>query len=340
MESIVRIGKSYPVTLLLGLLVVIVLQVDSKVIRAYVVPHGSLALDPSHTNFSNASAKALASLIHDSLIRVSQDVAAQNPQVIFLSTPHGIADLDKFLLYLNSAAGGVTYADSCTNATECAYKLQVSLAANASMELVQSMRKSHRVSGISAFGPPASDPPRIKKKVTDDDSGVTLPLAWAEIIPLYYIPRLNTTRVIILSHPSRRYNHSETMIPELLHLGRSLYLHLEHMPERVAVIVSADLAHTHDKDGPYGFSPTAQPFDDAIGQYLSTLDPDALLQTAGGLVSEALSCGYTGLVMLHGMISEAGLKRWSSNLLVNGHPTYYGMAVAVIKKAPRLPSLV
>jgi aromatic ring-opening dioxygenase LigB subunit len=57
-----------------------------------------------------------------------------------------------------------------------------------------------------------------------------------------------------------------------------------------------------------------------------------LLKIAADLVNDALSCGYTGLVMLHGMLSEAGLKIWRSKVLVNGHPTYYGMAVAILKR--------
>lgn len=35
-------------------------------------------------------------------------------------------------------------------------------------------------------------------------------------------------------------------------------------PQRVVVVISADLAHTHSADGPYGFSPHAEPFDRAV----------------------------------------------------------------------------
>ena len=33
------------------------------------------------------------------------------------------------------------------------------------------------------------------------------------------------------------------------------------------------LAHTHDPDGPYGFSPDAEPFDLAVGEWARTLAP-------------------------------------------------------------------
>lgn len=44
-------------------------------------------------------------------------------------------------------------------------------------------------------------------------------------------------------------------------LGAQLYKSLEAREERVVVIVSADLAHTHSTDGPYGYSNASEPFD-------------------------------------------------------------------------------
>jgi aromatic ring-opening dioxygenase LigB subunit len=46
---------------------------------------------------------------------------------------------------------------------------------------------------------------------------------------------------------------------------------LEAMEIRVAVVVSADLAHTHLKSGPYGRSPAAEPFDAACMYLTQTL---------------------------------------------------------------------
>ena len=41
----------------------------------------------------------------------------------------------------------------------------------------------------------------------------------------------------------------------------------------------------------------------AVGEWASSLESSALLETAAGYVDDALSCGYTGLVMLHGFIA-------------------------------------
>ena len=47
------------------------------------------------------------------------------------------------------------------------------------------------------------------------------PLEWGEVIPLYFLaPYISaTTKVIVLSHPERRYTESVSMIPELLRIG-------------------------------------------------------------------------------------------------------------------------
>ncbi|GAU90380.1 hypothetical protein RvY_02802 [Ramazzottius varieornatus] len=304
------------------------------IVAAYVLPHGGLALDPSHTEFTSSTDQQLAQSLHDSLILSSQDVAEQNPDIIFLSTPHGFLDVDRFLVYLNHKAAGLASPDNCKDAKNGSVDLSITLAAKESLDLVQHLKKSHKVSGISVFGPPAgSSSPQIRLSADQSFDQTAMPLRWGEVIPLYFIPKMQDRRTIILSHPSRRYDHPETMIPELLHLGRSLFLQLDRLKERVVVIISADLAHTHQKDGPYGYSPSAQAFDDAIGEWLQTLEPAPLLETAATYVNEALSCGYTGLVLLHGMLSEDGLRTWKPNLLINAHPTYYGMAIASMKRS-------
>ena len=40
----------------------------------------------------------------------------------------------------------------------------------------------------------------------------------------------------------------------------------------------------------------------AVGEWIKGVNGTALLETAAVLVDRALSCGYTGLVMLHGVL--------------------------------------
>jgi aromatic ring-opening dioxygenase LigB subunit len=82
------------------------------------------------------------------------------------------------------------------------------------------------------------------------------------------------------------------------------------------------------QDGPYGFDDAAAPFDAAIGAWTRMGDRDALVEVGKGLVQRALSCGFTGLVMLQGLL-ESSNHDWVRNLHAGPfHPSYYGMMVA------------
>lgn len=43
--------------------------------------------------------------------------------------------------------------------------------------------------------------------------------------------------------------------------GAGLFSILEPLKERVVIVISADLAHTHLASGPYGYSNASEPFD-------------------------------------------------------------------------------
>ncbi|XP_046565316.1 LOW QUALITY PROTEIN: uncharacterized protein LOC124274030 [Haliotis rubra] len=295
-------------------------EVTCKLLAGYVMPHGGIALDPTHFNTTNTTSRAEAWELHKACVAVGQQIDEIAPDLIFLSTPHGISDLRNFGFYLNPEAQGGADTDNC-QCPPCCYNVSVGLDVNVSQRLVGKFGYDRNVSGISGYGPPGQ-------------SSEPFPLRWGEVIPLHFVggPGLSRTRVVILSQPSRRYTEQVAMIPELLKLGSDLYTYLEGLSERVVMIISADLAHTHLADGPYGYSNTSEPFDLAVGEWAGSLDEHALLVTASQLVDRALSCGYTGLVMMHGVFSAGGLSSWQPDLLVNHHPSYYGMMVASITR--------
>lgn len=105
--------------------------------------------------------------------------------------------------------------------------------------------------------------------------------------------------------------------------------------------MSSDLAHTHRVDGPYGFCECAQLFDDAVGRWMHTLDTGALHETTIQEQAGAKSCGYTGLVMLHGALQALGGRDvWQPELLSLNAPTYYGMGVGVFNPGKSVNTLI
>lgn len=282
------------------------------------MPHGGIAIAPWNLNTTNATVKKEAWALHNACTEVGTLLGGLQPDIVLLSTPHGVSDLYNFMFYLNPSGSGSADTDNCA-CPPCCFNVTVSLDVNITESLVMGLRQQKEaVSAISAFGPPG-------------ESGEPFPLKWGEVIPLHFIQKdgKQPFHAVILSQPSRRYTEDVKMIPELLQLGKDLYHILDSIPQRVAMVISGDLAHTHSKDGPYGYSPAAEPFDEACGQWVESMSDPPLLMEAAGLVDKALSCGFTGFVMLHGLLQEGGgAGPWASRLYANYHPSYYGMMVA------------
>ena len=78
------------------------------------------------------------------------------PDLIVLSTPHGVADRKKFLFYLNQAGSGTADTDNC-NCPPCCYNVSVALDYNMSATILDALEaKGVSVSGLTAFGPPGN----------------------------------------------------------------------------------------------------------------------------------------------------------------------------------------
>lgn len=228
-----------------------------------------------------------------------------------------MADLKNFMFFLNQEGQGTGDTDNCA-CPPCCYEITVKLDYNVSVSMLKSLQsRGANVSGLTAYGPVGnSDEP--------------FPLRWGEVIPLHFISPSESTRVVILSVPSRRYTEDVAMIPEMMQLGHAMWSIIDEMDEKVVFVVSGDLCHRFDSNGPFGYSNASEPFDEACGKWVIEQNGDYLLEDAAGLVDKCYSCGYTGFVMLEGIL-ESGRRSdvsWSSDLLANFHPSYYGMMVA------------
>ena len=312
----------------------------AKLDSAAILPHGDFAIDPTLLPALTPEREAADAIAKGAASVGKWFGETVNPDLIFLSTPHGIELTNDFGLYLGSKASGTaTIGGDLHNASHPSYNVRlpsILLAPELSQTLVNETSKNRlNVSGIL---------------VSADDSEDE-PLHWGEVIPLLLIPRRNRSSYasaaiaqnkqrqhVILSHPLRRYTEAAAeLVPELLHLGRWLGKWMEQLPRHVGVVISADLSHTHQADGPYGYSNTSALFDAAVNRWAQ--DPcshdgqNSLLVEARDLQVDAKSCGYTGLVMLHGMLcSCCTVTEWVSHVAVNRNATYYGMMAAQFQR--------
>lgn len=142
----------------LALLFVILLSCASaKIIANFVMPHGGIALDPGHFNTTNSTAMIEAWEIHNACVKVGQQIHLLKPDLIFLSTPHGVADLTNFIFYLNPVGKGSAETDNC-QCPPCCYNVSVKVDTQLSSDIVKKMGVEKNVSGLAAFGPPGQSP--------------------------------------------------------------------------------------------------------------------------------------------------------------------------------------
>ena len=254
----------------------------------------------------------------------AQDVASQlsdlDLDTLIIITPHGLAAEDDIVTYLGQCGSG--YAEIGKDVIDGSVEPylvplnNVQLDDDLSKALWEDLRNQGcAITGLTSFG-----------------GYEDVPLRYGEIIPLsFFRPLQDNSKMkkVILSLPNRRYQQGSEMVEEMADFGSKLQESIARIfaTNRVAIIVSADLAHTHSDCGPYGFSPSAVPFDNACSAWACTLDEKELLHTARRLLNEAKSCGYLGLVILHGLLTEEK-DSWQCRLRAVYHPTYYGMLVS------------
>lgn len=176
-----------------------------------------------------------------------------------------------------------------------------------------------------------------------------LPVRWAEVIPWWFINNAAESAgyqlppVIQLGHPSRRYADTEIMIPELMKLGENIFEWTESNEslsnKNIAVVISSDLSHYHSADptSPYPYSEFASVFDGFVCEWAgigmnSSTEKESygkLVSSAGALVDRIGTCGYTGLVTVHGLLKKAVQKglQYPATMIYYAAPTYFGMMV-------------
>ena len=317
---------------------IILLSIGRKVLSVIesivILPHGDFAFDPTLVPAESQAAGVAWKLFH-AAHHVGRLVGNTDPDLIFLSTPHGISLANDFGVYMGDAAAGSAWIGKDlmdrTEVTPYRTELNISLDRSAS-EKILSYLSDENVTEINS----------IQSSV--------VPLYWGEVIPLSFVDVVNSEAPsmmkrgrllnhVVWSHPLRRFNQSTTMVTELLRVGRRLAKLLESLNERVVVLVSGDLSHTHRDDGPYGYSSASADFDLAVAEWAD--DPCcnqyALLQKARRLQQRALSCGFVGLVMAHGMLGCQSTcchrSQFVSRLWAWGNVTYYGMMVASLTRS-------
>ncbi|MHA1211392.1 MAG: hypothetical protein ACTSSH_02925 [Candidatus Heimdallarchaeota archaeon] len=270
------------------------------IIGAFILPHGSMILDPKVKDLPKTAID-----LHHAMKKVAKKIAELKPDIIFLTSPHGIALSEEFGIYVNKGGlGTAEWEGKYKN-----YKVNVDFDQKLTTKLYDYLlEKETSISKIASFTP-----------------GVEAPFRWGEVVPLWFLRKITNVKYLYMTQPLKRLDNPKDLIPETVTLGNDLRIFFEGLKKRIVILISADMAHTHIESGPYGFSEEAELFDIMMEEWAAGLDETILLKKAPKKLDKALCCGFIGFVMLQGMLNKL---TFNPNVILRATPTYYGMMIA------------
>jgi aromatic ring-opening dioxygenase LigB subunit len=279
------------------------------IVYACIAPHGGEIISELA---KNREISDLFSKTRAGMMNLAAQMKTAKPDTIVIASPHNVRLWKKIGIVFAENSTGYLVSDSKSKArisisVKCDTKFARELYARA-------LNKRLPVVGVNygTFEGPASD----------------LPMDWGTIIPLWFFmegkkhrgKQIIEPKVVIVS-PSR-----EIPLNQNVAFGREIArLAKAQKNRRVVFVASADQAHTHKKEGPYGFHPAAEKFDDLAVDRIRRGDIRSLLELDPRFIENAKPDSIWQLAMLHGVLSEVPME---PRLFSYQVPTYFGMLSA------------
>jgi aromatic ring-opening dioxygenase LigB subunit len=263
---------------------------------ACIAPHGDLAIPEA----CPPGQEALAAATQDGMTELARRFDAEAPDVVVLLTPHGIHVAGHFAVVVAGRA-----------AAALAEAPAVSLDLEVDRELALGIVGGLDDAGIPAVGVSFGG---------NVPAEAAMPLDWGSLIPLWYLGgRRDPPVKVVIVAPAR-----DRPIDEHVAAGSAIAAAIARSGRRVALVASADQAHAHDADGPYGFDAAARIHDELVVSLLREGRLGAVRDLDRTLVAAAKPDAWWQELMLLGAIGEA----WTPRVLSYEAPTYYGMLCA------------
>ena len=300
----------------------------------YVVPHGCMLLKPD--DFPDYKSKITA--INDSFYMISDEIYKLNPDLIVLTTPHGISLLNSFGVYCGYEGFGT--AEWQGNFTEFSVNLEFDRKESLNfIEFIKQKNKTMPIEGIVSF-----------------IESMPIPLRWSEVVPPLFLldrwkknaidkteysePRKPFPKFMVISVPRSRLDLSGNLLEKSVEFGQLMGEYFGKSEKNVVFLQSGDLAHTHGISiGKFKKDPPPYPiqilafenFDKIIGKWAEDpIKEEGLLLKLADVLQTYLSCGYVPLVVMQGILKilDKEKKAIESEVLCNISPTYFGMMIS------------
>ncbi len=263
-----------------------------SLVFAAIAPHGTLPEAPVPG----------AEKTHEALAVLGRRFDAAAPQATIVLSPHNIHVEGHFAVVLaGTLSGSLAEFDAPEVQLSCPVDVEL-----ATQSIVALNDDGLPVVGAS-FG--ANDP-----------AEATAPMDWGVLIPLWFMGGRSEPQVpAVVVSPAR-----DRPIEEHVRAGRALARAAGDSPQRIALIASADHGHAHDPEGPYGFDPAAEAYDQTLVRLVRESRLSELLELDPAFVAAAKADSWWQLAMLHGALGDG----WRGEFLSYETSTYFGMLCA------------
>jgi aromatic ring-opening dioxygenase LigB subunit len=262
------------------------------------------------------------------MARLASRCAAARPEVAVVVTPHGIHLEGRFAVVtagrLSGSLGGEAPAATSSGEGHAqsagteggeggAGGPPISLTVATDRDLAQAVLVALRAAGLPACGV------SFGGNVPGES---VMPLDWGGLIPLWFLGgRSDPPLPAVLVAPAR-----DLTLEQHVRAGAAIAQAAAASGRRVSFVASADQAHAHRRDGPYGFDPAAASFDRLAVELVKADRLERLLELTPATIAAAKPDSVWQMLLLHGALAAAG--HWQPEFLAYAAPTYYGMLVA------------
>lgn len=290
------------------------------IVSAAIAPHGDLLVP----ELCAPRDVAVGADLRAAMERLAARCAATHPEVVVVVTPHGLHLEGRFAVVTAGRLAGSVGDDRATASGEAPDPGgRIDLAVLTDRHLAAAILAALRTAGLPASG--VSFGGNVPEEAV-------MPLDWGALIPLWFLGgRHDPPLQAVVVAPAR-----DLPLDQHVRAGAAIARAATASGRRVLFVASADQAHAHRRDGPYGFDPAAAHFDRLAVELVKADRLAELLELGPELIAAAKPDSLWQMVMLHGALAAGG--PWRSELLAYDAPTYYGMLVASYLPADRRAS--
>jgi len=268
---------------------------------ACIAPHGSDVIPEL------ANKRTLRSFeeTRKGILAVAREVKRARPDTIIIASPHNLRVHQHIAIVTAENSSGTLRG---WNAPEKRASLKVKCSPALAKELLaEGTRRRLPVVGVN-YG-------------TFEGSNSDMAMDWGTFVPLWFFMHENRIRPkVVIVTPSR-----EIPLDQNIAFGRTIADVVEKKRERVVFVASADQAHAHKKNGPYGFSKAAAAYDKFMVNAIERDDIDSIKRLSSKFVEAAKPDSLWQMAMLAGVSERIPLVPHLYSYQV---PTYFGMICA------------